>query len=165
MRLTRIFTAIAASILLIGLAGCSSDSGSATQTSEIPTFSSPTLDGAEFTSAELADTPTVLWFWAPWCSVCFAEAPEISAAAAELSGEVDIIGVGALGPVDDMQQFVADAELGQLRHISDEEAAVWAKFGVAGQPAFAFISTDGAVQIVPGSLTTEQIVEKARALT
>ncbi len=165
MRLTRIFTALAASVLLIGLAACSSDSGSASSTSEIPTFSSPTLGGAEFSSAELADKPTVLWFWAPWCSVCFAEAPEISAAAAELSGEAEIIGVGALGPVDDMNQFVADAELGQLRHISDEEAAVWAKFGVAGQPAFAFISADGAVQIVPGSLNAEQIVEKARALS
>lgn len=165
MRLTRLFTALAASVLLIGLAGCSSDSGSATESSEIPTFSSPTLAGAEFTSTELADKTTVLWFWAPWCSVCFAEAPEISAAAAELSGESEIIGVGALGPVDDMNQFVADAELGQLRHISDEEATVWAKFGVAGQPAFAFISADGEVQTVPGSLTTEQIVEKARALT
>jgi thiol-disulfide isomerase/thioredoxin len=165
MRLTRIFTVIAASALLIGLAGCGSDSESASGTSEIPTFSSPTLGGAEFSSAELADKPTVLWFWAPWCSVCFAEAPEISAAAAELNGEAEIIGVGALGPVDDMNQFVADAELGQLRHISDEEAAVWAKFGVAGQPAFAFISPDGSVQIVPGSLNAEQIVEKARALS
>jgi thiol-disulfide isomerase/thioredoxin len=165
MRPTRILAVLAAGIVLVALSGCGGDSESAVETSEIPTFSSFTLDGAEFTSAELVDKPTVLWFWAPWCSVCFAEAPEISAAAAELNGEAEIIGVGALGPVDDMNQFVADAELGQLRHISDEEAAVWAKFGVAGQPAFVFISTDGAVQIVPGSLTTEQIVEKARALT
>ena len=165
MRLTRMLAVLAASIVLVGLSGCGGNSESAVETSEIPTFASPTLAGAEFTSAELADKPTVLWFWAPWCSVCFAEAPEISAAAAELSGEAEIIGVGALGPVDDMNQFVADAELGQLRHISDEEAAVWAKFGVAGQPAFAFISPDGSVQIVPGSLTAEQIVEKARALT
>jgi thiol-disulfide isomerase/thioredoxin len=165
MRPTRILAVLAAGIVLVALSGCGGDSESAVETSEIPTFSSFTLDGAEFTSAELVDKPTVLWFWAPWCSVCFAEAPELSAAAAELNGEAEIIGVGALGPVDDMNQFVADAELGQLRHISDEEAAVWAKFGVAGQPAFAFISTDGAVQIVPGSLTTEQIVEKARALT
>jgi thiol-disulfide isomerase/thioredoxin len=46
-------------------------------------FHGPTVDGQEFDGAALAGTPVVLWFWAPWCTICRAEAPDVAAVAAE----------------------------------------------------------------------------------
>lgn len=43
-----------------------------------------TLAGEPFDASTVADRPVVLWFWAPWCTVCRAEAPDIAEVAAEL---------------------------------------------------------------------------------
>jgi peroxiredoxin len=177
MGTSRGITALAVGILVFGLAGCGGDTATEAPVTEvatsadvsadspIPSFTAVTLDGTEFTSAELEGRRSVLWFWAPWCSTCRAEAPDIADAAATLRGEVEIIGVGALGPVVDMETFVDDTNLADVRHLADEDARVWADFGVAAQPAFAFIGTDGAMEIVQGSLSAEQIVERAQALS
>lgn len=181
MRRSRLLAAAALAAGLIALTGCSGGSGadtgssadsgsdarsqSADSTSALPSFTTVTLDGAEFTSAELKGRPSVLWFWAPWCSTCDAESPEIAAAAAELGSDVEIIGVGALGPKFDAEAFVEFNELDGVRHLFDEEADVWAKFGVLAQPAFAFINSDGTFSIAPGIMDAEQIVERARELS
>ena len=44
----------------------------------LPVFSSTTLDGQSVTQATYEGKPTIMWFWAPWCSVCRGEAPTIS---------------------------------------------------------------------------------------
>src|SRR3712207_5182699 len=44
-------------------------------------FSAKTVDGQEFSGASLAGKPALLWFWAPWCPKCQAEAPTIAEAA------------------------------------------------------------------------------------
>ena len=36
----------------------------------LPVFSSTTLDGQSVTQANFEGKPTIMWFWAPWCSVC-----------------------------------------------------------------------------------------------
>jgi thiol-disulfide isomerase/thioredoxin len=171
MRSSRTFTALVV-VLLLALAGCGGNSsspestgGSTSSESPLPTFTATTLDGDEFSSVELEGRPSVLWFWAPWCTTCRAEAPEIATAASALSGDVEIIGVGALGPVSDMTAFVDDTNLAELRHLADEDARVWADFGVAAQPAFAFIGADGSLEIVQGSLGAEQIIERAGTLS
>ena len=38
-------------------------------------FRATTVDGTAFAGAELAGKKTVLWFWAPWCTVCARAAP------------------------------------------------------------------------------------------
>jgi thiol-disulfide isomerase/thioredoxin len=60
-------------------------------------FHGPTVDGQEFDGAALAGTPVVLWFWAPWCTICRAEAPDVAAVAAEYAGRVEVIGVAGRG--------------------------------------------------------------------
>lgn len=175
MLMPRRFAMLAVSLVLLGLTGCGSEGAgaaspesageSAATASLIPTFASVTLDGTEFNSVELEGRPSVLWFWAPWCSTCRAEAPNIASAAVALAGEVEVIGVAALGPVPDMQTFVDDTNLTGLRHLADEDAQVWADFGVAAQPAFAFIGADGSIDVVQGSLGADQIVERAQQLS
>jgi hypothetical protein len=42
---------------------------------------------------------------------------------------------------------------------------VWSVFGVASQPAFAFISADGSVEVVQGSIDEDEILERAATLS
>jgi thiol-disulfide isomerase/thioredoxin len=131
----------------------------------LPVFSSTTLEGQAVTQTDYEGKPTIMWFWAPWCSVCRGEAPTLSKVASELDGSVDVVGVAALGSVDEMKTFVSDTGIENFTQLADPDAEVWSVFGVASQPAFAFISADGSIEIVQGSIGEEEILERAATLS
>jgi thiol-disulfide isomerase/thioredoxin len=122
------------------------------------------VGGGEFDAASLEGTDTVLWFWAPWCTVCRAEGPDVAEAAAEFDGSVQVIGVAGRGEVPDMEQFVADTGTDALEHLIDEDGSIWSGYGVAAQPAFAFIDDSGEVELFSGALGREALAERMRAL-
>jgi thiol-disulfide isomerase/thioredoxin len=60
-------------------------------------FTGDTLEGSSFDGAQLAGKPAVLWFWAPWCPTCRAQAPAVSRLAERYEGDVNVLSVGGLG--------------------------------------------------------------------
>jgi thiol-disulfide isomerase/thioredoxin len=131
--------------------------GAAGETSEALAFVARTVDGEEFTGASLEGEPAVLWFWAPWCTVCRGEASGVVDAAERHAGDVEFLGVAGLGEVDDMRAFVSETGTGDLTHIVDEDGTIWSGFGVVSQPAFAFVHSDGTVETVSGTLTDSDL--------
>jgi thiol-disulfide isomerase/thioredoxin len=131
----------------------------------LPAFSSVTLTGESVTQANYEGKPTIMWFWAPWCTVCRAEAPTLAEVATELDGSVDVVGVAALGSIDEMNTFVTDTGISNFSQLADPDAEVWGVFGVASQPAFAFISADGSIDVVQGSLGKDAILQRAADLS
>ncbi|MFV2197065.1 redoxin domain-containing protein [Nocardiopsis sp. LOL_012] len=134
--------------------------------SEVPAalaFDTTTVDGADFSGASLAGEPAVLWFWAPWCTVCRAEAASVVDASER--HDVEFIGVAGLGEVDAMNGFVSDTGTGGLTHLVDGDGSLWSGFGVASQPAFAFLSADGTFETVQGALTDEELDSRVAAVT
>ena len=127
-------------------------------------FTAARLGGGEFDAASIQGKDTVLWFWAPWCTVCRAEAPDVVEAAAEFDGSVEVIGVAGRGEVPEMEQFLADTGTAGLDHIVDGDGAIWTQFGVAAQPAFAFIDDSGEVEVFVGALGREALTERMQAL-
>ncbi|MGA8045502.1 MAG: redoxin domain-containing protein [Dermatophilaceae bacterium] len=126
-----------------------------------------TLEGARFDPAATQDKGVILWFWAPWCTICRGEAPEVAAVAAELeeSGSpVVVLGVPGRGQVPEMEDFVADTGTGAMTHLVDVEGVLWRDFGVVTQPAFALLGTDGEVEVVNGALGEDGLREAAAAL-
>ncbi|MDZ7679634.1 MAG: redoxin domain-containing protein [Acidimicrobiales bacterium] len=111
-----------------------------------------TLDGEEFDGGRLAGTKTVLWFWAPWCTSCRAEGPEVAEVAERHGDDVRVIGVPGRGQVNAMEQFVDDTGTGALEHVVDDDGSIWTAFGVYGQPAFAFIDDTGQIEVFVGTL-------------
>jgi thiol-disulfide isomerase/thioredoxin len=127
-------------------------------------FSAATVAGGSLDVSTLEGTPVVLWFWAPWCTICRGEAPNVSAVAAELGDDVTFIGVAGRGELDAMQGFVTDTEVSGFDHLADVDGSIWSSFGVVSQPSFAFVSPDGTVEKVVGSLGSDALRERAAAL-
>jgi len=126
-------------------------------------FTAQTVDGKEFAGASLAGKPAVLWFWAPWCPKCQAEAPTIAEAARD-AGDVQFVGVAAQDEVPAMRDFVRRFDLGAFPHLADTDAAVWRRFGVTYQPAYAFISSSGDVQVETDQLDEDELLARVDAL-
>ncbi|MEO6414044.1 MAG: redoxin domain-containing protein [Pedococcus sp.] len=110
------------------------------------------MDGTAFDAASLTGKPVVLWFWAPWCTICRGEAPTVAKIAAEFAGQVEFVGVAGLDTVSAMTRFVQQTGTGDFTHLADTNGTIWREYGVAVQPAFAFINSDGRADVRVGSL-------------
>lgn len=120
-------------------------------------FSGTTLDGTTLDAATLNGTPVVLWFWAPWCTICRAEAPDVSAVAAQYQGRVRVIGIPGRGEVGEMKAFVSETGTAGFTHVEDVDGALWNRFGVVAQPAFVFVDRAGQAQTYAGSLDAAEL--------
>jgi len=127
-------------------------------------FRATTLAGPELDVSTLAGEPVVLWFWAPWCTICRVEGPEVAAVAADLDGDVTFLGVPGRGETADMTSFVQDTGTAGLQHLVDADGSLWQRFRVVNQPSFAFIAPDGSVETFAGALGAEQLGTRASAL-
>ncbi len=127
-------------------------------------FTATTLDGAELDVATFGGSPLVLWFWAPWCTICRAEGPDVARVAADLEGQVTFLGVPGLGSEEDMRAFVEDTDTSGFTHVVDADGSVWRRFGVVYQPAFAFIDPGGTVEIFAGALGEDGLRDRAGSL-
>ena len=129
-------------------------------------FSTSTVVDGEtgFDGAALAGGDSVVWFWAPWCTICRAEAPEVAEVAEQFAGQVTLIGVPGRGDLDEMREFVDDTGTGSLTHVADLGGDVWSAFGVYGQPAFAFIDDGGSVEVFIGGMGGDALAERVAEL-
>ncbi|MEV4314218.1 redoxin domain-containing protein [Actinocrispum sp. NPDC049592] len=160
-------------LLLVVLAGCGAPQASAPrqapaapgQVPKLLQFSAKTLDDKDFSGQSLLGKPAVLWFWAPWCPRCQGEAPHLGSLAHDNAGKITFVGVGAQDGVPAMKKFVAENKVDGFAHLADVDAAIWKKFGVTEQPAYAFIQADGTTQVVKQQLTEEGLNEKVRELS
>jgi thiol-disulfide isomerase/thioredoxin len=126
-------------------------------------FTATTLDGEVFESSIL-DPPLVLWFWAPWCTICQAEGPILAEVAAEFDGEVNFFGVAGLGTVEEMQTFVADTGTEALTHLVDDDGSIWQRFGVAATPSHILVDRAGEVDVEAGWIRPADLRAKVEAL-
>ena len=135
--LKRLTLAVAAAALSIGLFSAPPASAA----DERLQFSGTTLSGAPFNGAALQGKRAVLWFWAPFCPFCNAEAPGLSQAAAANPG-VTFVGIAAHSDVGAMQNFVSKYGL-NFTNLNDADGSIWARYNVPWQPAWVFYNSDG----------------------
>ncbi|MPZ25942.1 MAG: redoxin domain-containing protein [Micromonosporaceae bacterium] len=109
-------------------------------------FTVPTVDGGEFAGTSLAGKPAVLWFWAPWCVTCVAEAPHVSALADDYAGQVTVVGVAGLDDsIENMQQFIDLTDIANFPQLADPDGVVWQRFEITEQSSFVILDEHGVV--------------------
>ncbi len=149
------------------LAACAPAATGAASRSQAPagtgalSFSGSTLAGGDLDVSTLDGQAVVLWFWAPWCTICRAEAPGIARVADELDGRVTILGIPGLGRTADMREFVDVTGTSGLQHVIDVDGSLWARFGIIGQPSFVFVAPDGSARLFGGALGEDALREAA----
>lgn len=146
--------------------GGSSDGAAESQAAGVTqAFATATAIDQPFDAASLAGRDAVVWFWAPWCTVCRAEAPDVNTIVERYGDQVSFVGVGGRGAIDEMEGFISDTETSGLPHVADLDGTVWQAFGVYAQPAFAFIDDSGEVEVFIGGLGEEALAERIDQIT
>ena len=128
-------------------------------------FTATTVEGKLFDGAALYGRKAVLWFWAPWCTVCARNAGGVRSAATALGTDVEVIGVAGLSAsADDMRGFVQRGGLQNVINLADTTGDLYARFGVTQQDTYVFVSPDGSAKTVNGYSSTVDIVGLAGKL-
>ncbi len=127
-------------------------------------FTARTVSGPDFVGADLVGQPVVMWFWAPWCVICRAEAPAVAEVAAEFDGRVTFVGIAGRGQQGDMAAFVEETGTGGFTQVADVDGLVWLRFGIIVQPSFVFVTPDGQTEVFAGSLGAEDLRDAANRL-
>ena len=132
--------------------------------SRVPDLNLVRLDGGEpFALASLADAdePTLLWFWAPWCSVCNGEAPKIE----QLASELNVVAIGGRDEVANGPAFVERHALRTPTVLFDESMASWEHYAIVGQPGAVLLDREGRERARwSGPLDNAEVLAAARAL-
>ena len=102
-------------------------------------------DTVPLPSLATSGRPTVLWFWAPHCTFCIREAPELLAFADEHGAQVDILGLGAQDSLDEAYGFLDTTGTHDLAMVWDETGRSWVHHGVTSQPTIIVLGADGQV--------------------
>jgi thiol-disulfide isomerase/thioredoxin len=134
----------------------------------VPDVSIPRLDGGgDFALGRLtaAETPTLLWFWAPWCEVCNHEAPAIERMAAQADGELAVVAIGGRDEAANGPAFVDRHRLRSPTVLFDEAMQAWGAYAIPGQPAGILLDRSGRERgRWLGAFDTAEVLAAARDL-
>ena len=181
-------TAAALIFIVLGPVACSADDGAGPATGTpgstaspgpdgVPTGSVPgtaavtgklaftgtTLDGQTFNAATLAGKPVLLWFWAPWCPTCAAQAPDVLDLQRTYAGKLGILGVAGLDDQNNMQPFVDRTKTKGITHLADPKGDIWRRFEVTQQSTYVLLDGSGNVTVT-GVLGGDELRAKVAAL-
>ena len=158
--------AVAAALALT--AGRGGSTGGEAPGPPVPALEIARLDGSgDFALTELssAETPTLLWFWAPWCEICNLEAPKIESLAAQARGELAVVAIGGRDEAANGPAFVEEHGLRSPTVLFDEPMVAWSAYRIPGQPGAVLLDREGRERgRWLGAFDTRLALEAARAL-
>ena len=130
--LRRRLVAVAAAIGLL-VAGCGGSGkvgvGSQPDLAGITVWDASAERDVALADALATDGPTLVWFWAPHCPACAAEAPHVVAFAEDQAGEVTVVGLGTQDDAAMAAEFIERHDI-PFTMLWDETFESWQAFGI-----------------------------------
>jgi thiol-disulfide isomerase/thioredoxin len=134
----------------------------------------PAVEGADLDLADYRGKPVVVVVWGSWCTPCRAEAPDVVAAAQELGGRAQFVGINIRDPsTDQASSFVRRFEVPYPSYYSPDGRALLAFQGTLTPnsiPSFVVLDGEGRVAAsiigrLPSTTTLVEVVEDVAAGT
>lgn len=132
----------------------------------MPAFAGTTLEGDQFSSADLAGKPAIVNFWASYCiPSCVDEHPILLDLAARHDGDLQVVGVLVNNTPDDARGFLARYGEVSWPNMLNADGAISIDYGVTGPPETFFVDAQGIVVARHwGPLTSAIVVQQLAAL-
>lgn len=114
--------------------------------------------------------PTIITFWATWCSPCIKEMPHFSKLVEEYQGRLQVLAVAVGDTREDTLNFAKKNPTYKVTWLFDPEEDIEASpvskaFGLTGLPTNLFIDADGKiVDYWRGLGSTDDLVKKIQGL-
>ena len=113
-----------------------------------PSFSAVTLEGVQVTySSGAAKKPTLLIFWASWCTTCMKEIPELKSLYTQYSDHIGFLGVNLNVESQDGLAVQTQRAL-PYSSLSDPELKVADLFDVRGTPTLVVLDQQANILVV-----------------
>jgi cytochrome c biogenesis protein CcmG/thiol:disulfide interchange protein DsbE len=132
----------------------------------MPVFAGTTLDGGQFSSADLAGKPAIVNFWASYCiPSCVDEHPVLLDLAARHGDQLQMVGVLVNDTTDGARGFLARYGQVSWPTILNADGGISIDYGVTGPPETFFVNAEGIVVARHvGPLTPAVVAQELAAL-
>jgi thiol-disulfide isomerase/thioredoxin len=118
--------------------------------SRAPQLSLPGLDGRQVSVQSQLGRPTVVTFWATWCTACRQDFPAL-AAAARTHPNLSVLAVDeaeSAAQVRDYLHSLLGADAARFTALLDGDRSAGGRYALPGLPVTVFVGADGIVQQV-----------------
>ncbi|MCD8036805.1 MAG: TlpA family protein disulfide reductase [Clostridiales bacterium] len=112
------------------------------------------FDGIEAMLSDYYDKPTIVEFWATWCTYCKKELPALEMLKETYGDDINIIALNCSDSAEDAEEFWNESSYTfEAAMVSDDDSY---KYAPSGIPVTVIIDTDGIVQMyLTGSTDAE----------
>lgn len=136
----------------------------------MPEASAQDFDAKSVKLTQFKGKPTIITFWATWCSPCIKEMPHFSKLVEDYQGKLQVLAVAVGDTREDTLNFAKKNPTYKVTWLFDPEEDIEASpvtkaFGITGLPTNLFIDADGRiVDYWRGLESTEALVKKIQGL-
>lgn len=164
--------AIALGVGLFTSLGSSGKSGIPHVGGQAPVFSLPTVNGSGTVGKQIGDgSPTVILFFANWCSICHSELPALAKVVRTQDrprsalAKIQIVGVDPLDSAGSARAFAKDNGVTFPVGLDSDGSVIGSKYDFRGPPYAVFIGSDGTITAIRAStLTPDAFLSAERQL-
>jgi len=111
---------------------------------ETPAFELTSVDGRQVNSEDLKGKATLLYFWAPWCSVCHVSLPNLQGFYEENKADVNVVSVAlSYEDISEVHMSIVDHQLQFTTLLGNMQIAE--DFKISGFPTYYLLDEDGKV--------------------
>lgn len=119
--------------------------------------------GQQLSRLELEDKPTLLFFWAPWCSVCKVSMPNLQEFHQQNSDAINVVSIVMdFESVDSVTDYLNKNELTFTTLLGKDSTAI--DYKIQGFPTYYVLDREGQIHAKSMGYSSE-IGMKARTLT